>query len=74
MDTGAFELFGPLHVGRLIEARLDLDEHGNLLAAIGRLHEAPDDCAVAARPVQRHLDRLHLRVVRSLRDELLDAA
>ena len=56
MDTGTFELFGPLHVCRLIEACLDLNEHDDLLAAISGLHEAPDDRAVTACAVQRHLN------------------
>ena len=74
VHAGALELLRPLHVGRLVEARLQLDEHGHLHAALGSADEAADDRAVAAGAVQRHLDRLHPRVVGRLRDERLDAA
>ena len=49
----------PLHVGRLVEAGLELDQHRHLHAALGGPDEAADDRAVAAGAVQRHLDRLH---------------
>ena len=36
VDAGALELLGPVDVGRLVEAGLQLDEHGDLHAALGR--------------------------------------
>ena len=59
VHAGAFELLRPLHVGRLVEAGLELDEHGHLHAPLGGADQAADDRAVAARAVQRHLDALH---------------
>ena len=74
VHSGAFELFGPLHVGRLVEAGLELDQHGHLHTPLGGADQAADDRAVAAGAVQRHLDALHARVVGDLGDERLDAA
>ncbi len=74
VHAGAFELPRPLDVGRLVEARLQLDEHGHLHAAFGGADQAADDGAVATGAVQGHLDRLHPGVVGSLADERLDAA
>ena len=34
-----FELAGPLHVGLLVEARLELDERHHLLARVRGAHE-----------------------------------
>ena len=73
VHTGAFELPRPLHVGRLVESRLELDEHRHLHASLGGADQAPDDGAVATGAVQRHLDRLHPRIVGGLADERLDA-
>ena len=71
VDAGALELFRPVDVVGLVEAGLQLDEHGDLHAALGGADQRPDDRAVAAGPVQRHLDRLHPRVGRRLLDERL---
>ena len=73
VDTGTFELARPLHVGRLVEAGLQLHEYGHLDATFRSADQAADDRAVAAGPVERHLDRLHPRVVGGLGDERLDA-
>ncbi len=74
VDAGALQLLGPVDVGRLVEAGLQLDEHGDLHAPLGGAHQAADDRAVATGPVQRHLDALHPRVVGGLLDERLGAA
>ena len=73
VHAGALELLGPVDVGGLVEAGLELDEHGDLHAPLGGPDQAADDRAVAAGPVQRHLDRLHARVVGRLLDERLGA-
>ena len=73
VDAGALELLGPVDVGGLVEAGLELDEHGDLHAALGGPDQAADDRAVAAGAVQRHLDGLHPGVVGGLVDERLGA-
>ncbi len=73
VHTCAFELAGPLHVVGLVEAGLELDEHGDLHPTLGGPDETADDRAVTTRSVQRHLDRLHHGIVGRLGDELLDA-
>ena len=74
MDAGALQLLGPVDVGGLVEAGLELDEHRHLDAPLGGPHQRSDDRAVAAGPVERHLDRLHPRVGGGLLDERLGAA
>ncbi len=74
VDSGTLELFGPLHVGRLVEAGLELDQHGHLHTPLGGADQAADDRAVATGAVERHLDALHAWVVGDLGDEHLDAA
>ena len=71
VDAGALELFRPVDVVGLVEAGLQLDEHGDLHATLGGADQRPDDRAVAAGAVQRHLDRLHTRVGGGLLDERL---
>ena len=74
VHAGALERLRPCDVGGLVEASLELDQHGNLHAPLGGADEASRDGAVAAGAVQRHLDALHPRVVCRLSDEQLDAA
>ena len=64
---------GPDDVRLLVEARLELDDRGDLLAALGGAHERLDDGRVAAGAVERLLDRQDIGVVRRSRDELEDA-
>ncbi len=68
------ELLGPLHVVGLVEPCLELDQHSDLLAALGGPDQAVDHGAVAARTVERHLDGLHAGIDRSLLQEHLHAA
>ena len=62
--AGLLQMLRPLDVVRLVEARLDFDDGGDLLAVDRRLAQRRDDGRVAARAVQRDLDREHLRIAR----------
>ena len=63
VHAGVLELSRPRDVVRLVEARLELDDHRHLLAALRRLDERRDDRRVARRAIERELDRQHLVVV-----------
>ena len=71
VDAGVLELAGPRDVVLLVEAGLDLDDREHLLARLGGVDEGVDDRGVAARAVERLLDRQHPRVGRGLLDERL---
>ena len=73
-DVGArlLEAAGPDDVRLLVEARLDLDQHHDLLAALRGPDQRPDDRRVARRPVQGLLDRQDVGIVGRLVDEPLD--
>ena len=73
VGAGLLELARPDDVRLLVEAGLDLDQDDDLLAPLGGPDEVAHDRRVAARPVERHLDRQDLGVVRGLGDEALDA-
>ena len=62
----------PLDVGRLVEARLELDDRGHLLAVLGGADQRAHDRRVGAGAVERLLDREHVRIVGRLGDELDD--
>ena len=53
---------GPLDVGGLVEAGLQLDHDGHLLAVPRRFHQVVDDGAFGSHPVEGHLDGAHLGV------------
>ena len=57
VDAGALQLARPDDVVLLVEARLELDGHRDLLAVLGRGDERLHDLRVRAGAVQRHLDR-----------------
>src|SRR4029077_14680486 len=61
-----------LDVRRFVEARLQLDDHGNLLAISCCIAEVADYLRIARSPVQGHLDRPNFRVVGSLAQEPFD--
>src|SRR3546814_52413 len=61
---------GEAEVGLLVEARAQLDHHGDVLAVARSLHQVLDDRRVLAGPVKGLLDRQHARVVGGLADEL----
>ena len=63
----ASRLLGPVDVGLLVEARLQLDHHHHLLAAARRASQQQvHQHRVGAGAVDRLLDRQHLRVVHRL--------
>jgi hypothetical protein len=64
VDADLLEPPRPADVGGLVEARLELHEHGNLLAVARGVDEVLNDVALGGRAVQRHLDREHLRIHR----------
>ncbi len=70
VHAGLLELLGPLDVVGLVEASLQLDEGGDLLAVARGLDEGADDGRVAARAVKRLLDGEHARVAGGLLDKL----
>ena len=72
VGAGLLQLPGPHDVGLLVEAGLDLDEDDDLLAALGRADQVPDDRRIARCPVEGHLDRQDLGVVDGLGNESLD--
>ena len=72
VGAGPLQLAGPDDVRLLVEARLDLDEDHDLLALLGGADQVAHDRRVAARPVERLLDRQDVGVVGGLRDEPLD--
>ena len=67
----AFQRAGPLDVALLVEARLQLHEHGHLLAAAHRFQESLHDRRVLADPVEGLLDGEH-RGVPGRRVEKID--
>ncbi len=56
MHALVFERPRPLDVALLVETRLELDQHGDLLAVAGRVEQGGDDRRVATDAVERHLD------------------
>ena len=62
----------PADVGLLVEARLQLDEHRDLLAVLGRGGERLRDRRGRAHAVERHLDGEHRGIDRRLLHEAGD--
>src|SRR5271166_3747816 len=65
VNSEFFELGRKLDVCGFVEARLQLDHHRNLLAVARGVAKVADDFRIWGRPIERHLDRADLRVVRS---------
>ena len=72
VDAEFLELAGELDIGGLVEARLQLDHHGDLLAVARGVAQVADDLGVARGAVQRHLDGADLRIVAGFAQEALD--
>src|SRR4030095_8403523 len=62
VDAVTLECPRPVDVVDLVEPRLKLHEHGDLLAALRSLRQRAYDGRVARRAVQPELDREHVRV------------
>ncbi len=72
VDARRLEAVRPDDVVALVEARLELDEHRDLLSLLGGLDEQVDQRRVLADAVQRHLDRDDRRVLDRRTQERLD--
>ncbi len=72
MDARLLQATGPADVGLFVEAGLELDEDGHLLAPLGRLDQRIDDGAVPRRPVQGDLDGQDVGIDRGQADEFAD--
>ena len=59
VDAGLFQLARPEDVAFLVEAGLQLDDGGHLLAVVGRPLQGADDRRIAAGAVERLLDGQH---------------
>ena len=68
--AGLLQPVGERDVGGLLEARHELDDDRDFLARAGGIDERIDDGRVRSGPVQRLLDREHLRVGRRLAQEV----
>ena len=74
VDAGLLERPGLDDVVLLVEPGLELDQRRHLLAVLGGAGQGGDDRVVVGGPVERLLDRQHLRVLGRLLDELDDRA
>ncbi len=72
VDARFFQPVRPLNVVALVEAGLELDQHGNLLPLVRGLDEQIDERRVRADPVQRHLDPGDVGIACRLREKSLD--
>ena len=72
--AGLFEGACPTDVALLVEARRELDDHGDLLVAFGRPLQTSDQRGAHAGPVERLLDGEDVRVVGGLRQQSDDGA
>ena len=72
VHAGALQRARPADVARLVEARLELDQHHRLLALLGRADQRRHHRRVARGAVDRVLDREHVGVVDGLLEEALD--
>ena len=70
MDAGFLEAPGPGDVVGLVESRLQLHHHGDLLAVLHRVHQSTHDAAIAAGAVKGLLDRQHARISGGLLEEV----
>jgi len=70
VDARLLEFAGPLDVVGLVEAGHELDQRRHLLARERGVDERAHDGRIAARAVERLLDREHLGIARRLLDEL----
>ena len=72
IDAGLAHEAGPLDVGGFVEAGLQLDDDGDLLAVLGGVDERGDQGGVGAGPVEGLLDRQGVRILGGLTEEIED--
>ena len=70
VDPGLLELFGPLDIVRLVEARFQFYERSHLLAVLRCLDQRTHQGRIATRAIERLFDRKHLRIAGGLLDEI----
>ncbi len=70
LHAGFLQARGETDVGLLVEARPQLDHHGDVLAVARGFHQQVDQRGVVAGAVQRLLDGQHGRVVRGLAQQI----
>ena len=68
--AGFLEPPRPLDVVRLVETRAQFDQRRHLFAGVGGIDQRLDDRRIAARAIERDLDREHLRIGRRALDQL----
>ena len=73
VHAGLLQHLSDLNVPLLVEPGFHLDQTDDLLARFGGADERIDERAFVARAIQRHFDPQHTGIVRSGRDEPLDA-
>ena len=71
VHAGQLQFARPTDVAGLVEACLQLEHDGDLLAGFGGTNEMTGDLAVTRRAVEGHLDRQHFGVAGGLLDERL---
>src|SRR5947209_7208273 len=62
MRAGFLQAASPLNIARLIKARTQLNDSGDLFPRIGCVDERFDNGRITAGAVQRDFDRQHLRI------------
>ena len=72
VNAGFLQPARPADVGGLVETRLQLDHHRDLLAVLRRVDQVIDNLGVGRGAVQRHLDRAHLGVAAGFAQQALD--
>ena len=72
VNTGRFQALRPCDVVALIEARLQFDQHRDLLAALGRFDQQIDQRRIGADAIQRDLDGDDVRIFDRGAQERLD--
>src|SRR5881227_3741714 len=64
MRAGLLQAASPLNIARLIKARTQLNDRGDLFARIGCVDKRFDNRRITARTVERDFNRQHLWITR----------
>ena len=70
MRAGFLELACPLNIGSFVKPGTQLDQSSDLLPCRRCVHQGLDNRRIAAGTIKSDLDREHLRILRSLFDQL----